>query len=200
MKKPPKAPPILTIEVRCAFAELVEISELIPRPDNPNDHSAEQIAIFAKVIATTGIRRAIVVSKQSGLMVTGHGLRLALMHLGLEQAPVDYQDFESAGIELAHVLADNRLAELSDINRAQLREHLSNLDTGALDMDATGFDYASLAAMMTAAPPKSAKVGKLWIKFAVPDNAFGREAMEILATVTKGLSLDLVTMTKGCEK
>jgi hypothetical protein len=49
------------------------------------------------------------------------------------------------------MIADNRIAELAEPDRSMLRELAEQLDTGALDMDLTGFDAEALEELMTAA-------------------------------------------------
>ena len=47
------------------------------------------------------------------------------------------------------MIADNRIAELSQFDNQTLKEILSEIDTGALDMDITGFDDSDLEQLMT---------------------------------------------------
>ena len=67
--------------------------------------------------------------------------------------PIDEQDFATEADEWAHLVADNRLAELADADSAMITELLGELDAGDLDMDLTGFDNESLEELMTAAAP-----------------------------------------------
>ncbi len=70
------------------------------------------------------------------------------------EVPVDEQDFATEADEWAHLIADNRIAELADADRAMLRDLAEELDTGDFDMDLTGFDANGLEELMTAAPPE----------------------------------------------
>src|SRR3990172_3499700 len=130
--------------IHCAHPRLVDLATLVPNPRNPNRHADAQIALLAKIIQHQGWRNPITVSKRSGFIVTGHGRLQAAQRLGLAQAPVDDQDFATEADEWAHVLADNRIAELADTDGAALKDLLLELDTGAFDMDLTGFDVAEL--------------------------------------------------------
>lgn len=130
--------------VRCAFDELVGIEKLVPNPRNPNQHPQSQIALLAKVIAHQGWRAPIVVSTRSGFIVAGHGRYEAAKALGLSQVPVDYQDFPTDADEYAHLVADNRIAELSEADEAGLRDILSELKASDFAMDITGFDAGAL--------------------------------------------------------
>jgi len=172
--KPLASPPLASsIPVHCAHLRLADIASLIPNPRNPNKHGDTQVALLAKVIRHQGWRAPITISKRSGFIVTGHGRLEAAKLLQVEQVPVDEQDFATEADEWAHLIADNRIAELADPSRAELATLLAELDTGDFDMDVTGFDYAALEELMTAEHPegeadaepqidKAAELNKEW--------------------------------------
>jgi len=137
------------IEVHCAHTEMVPLAKLVPNPRNPNRHPEKQIQLLAKVIAVQGWRAPITVSRQSGFIVRGHGRYDAATLLEAGEAPVDFQDYESEAAEWADLIADNRLSELSQMDTGILKDLLVEIDTGALDMDLTGFDGKALEALMT---------------------------------------------------
>ena len=123
--------------VRCTFTRMVDPRELRPNPENPNRHSQEQIRIYAKIIRHQGWRKAVVVSKLSGLVVTGHGAVATAIQNGWKLVPVDDQDFASQADEMQHCLADNQLSELSTISEEDLAKALGNL--GEDDRQFTAF-------------------------------------------------------------
>ena len=133
-----------TIPVHCAHARLADVTSLIPNPRNPNKHSDKQVALLAKVIRHQGWRAPITISKRSGFIVTGHGRLAAALLLQVEQVPIDEQDFATEADEWAHLIADNRIAELADADRSMIADLLGQLDAGGLDMDLTGFDMEAL--------------------------------------------------------
>lgn len=143
------------IAIRCAHAAVVAVSELKPHPANPNLHPDGQIALLAKVIQHQGWRSPICVSNRSGFIVAGHGRYRAAKLLGVATVPVDYQDFATEADEVAHLLADNRIAELSETDGALLKELLTELDTGAFDMDLTGFDTEEMERVINHYPAES---------------------------------------------
>jgi DNA modification methylase len=118
---------------------MVKIEDLRPHPKNPNKHGDEQIALLAKNIRHLGWRHPILVSAMSGYIVAGHARLEAAKLLNLAAVPVDAQPFASEADELAYLLADNRIAELADLQTAALKDLLEELDTGGFDMDLTGF-------------------------------------------------------------
>tara|TARA_Y100000588_G_scaffold364509_1_gene428232 strand:- start:454 stop:1704 length:1251 start_codon:yes stop_codon:yes gene_type:complete len=147
--KKPSPPNAARIDAQCAYDELKGLEALTPHPRNPNTHSEAQVALLAKVIKHQGWRAPIVVSKRSGFIVAGHARLKAAQQLGLDVAPVDFQEFETEADEWAHLVADNRIAELAEVDNAALKDLLLEMDTGAIDMDLTGFDHAALEELMT---------------------------------------------------
>jgi ParB-like chromosome segregation protein Spo0J len=139
--------------VNCAFDELVALEKLVPNPRNPNQHPQSQVALLAKVIAHQGWRSPVVVSTRSGFIVAGHGRYEAAKVLGLSAVPVDYQDFATEADEWAHLVADNRLAELAEADESALKGLLAELKAGDFDLDLAGFDAAALEALL-ADPPQ----------------------------------------------
>ena len=136
------------IAIYCAYDEVVEIHKLKPHPQNPNTHPEEQIELLAEIIKTTGWRAPITVSNLSGFIVKGHGRLMAAELLGCKTVPVDFQDYENESLELADLMADNRIAELSIIDRKKLLNLFEEFDTGEVDFKLSGYDeefYQQLA-------------------------------------------------------
>ena len=131
-----------TERVHCKYDDLIEAAELNPHPLNPNEHNESQITLLSKILSETGWRNPVVISKDSGLIVSGHGRVMAALQMDDKRVPVNYQAFDSEEDELAHLLADNRLAELSDFNSKGVVEILKQLEAEGTDLDLTGFmDY-----------------------------------------------------------
>ena len=135
------------IEAHCAFDKEVDVVDLIPHPRNPNKHDDRQIGLLAKIIRNQGWRNPIVVSERSGFIVPGHGRLEAAKVLNVEQVPVDSQAFTNEAEEYAHLIADNRIAELAEASRDELAELIRELE-GKIDLDLTGFDAPSLAELL----------------------------------------------------
>jgi hypothetical protein len=123
-------------KIYCTFTKMVSIAELLKlqHPLNPKRHPEEQVAAFKEIIRHNGIRRPITVSKLSGKIVAGHGLLQALEQLKAQHAPVDYQDFKDEAHELAHMMADNKLAEYGITDEAQLKAVVKQIEDGGLDV------------------------------------------------------------------
>jgi hypothetical protein len=132
------------MNIHCAHAAVVDVTDLRPNPRNPNKHPDEQVALLAKNIRALGWRHPVIVSKRSGLVVAGHARIEAARLLGTVQVPVDYQDFASEAEETAYLIADNRIAELAERDNAAIKDLLQELDTGETDMDLTGYTASAM--------------------------------------------------------
>ena len=136
------------IKVDCAFDKMVKVGDLTPNPRNPNTHPEEQIELFAKIIEYQGWRSPIIVSKRSGMIVKGHGRLMVAKHLGLEEVPVNFQDYESETMELADLMSDNQIAKVSEINKKKLMDLFEEFDSGEIEFELSGYDekfYKELA-------------------------------------------------------
>lgn len=102
----------------CRYSELIPYEKLKWHPKNPNHHPQKQINLLAQVIEENGWRNPIVVSTRSGFIVKGHGRWLAAKRLKVKSVPVEYQDYKNDTEELADLIADNQIAELSTMDEA----------------------------------------------------------------------------------
>ena len=134
--------------------EPVAVADLKPYPRNNRAHGDEQVALLAKNIRALGWRWPVIVSRESGYIVAGHGRIEAAKLAGLDAVPVVFQSFADPREEEAFRLADNRLPELAEIQTATIKDLLQELDTGDFDMDLTGYTAAEIENMMTAVPPE----------------------------------------------
>ena len=145
------------VPVYCAHDKIVPVAEVKPNPKNPNHHPEEQIELLAKIIKTQGWRAPVTVSTLSGLVVRGHGRLMAAKHLGLDCVPVDFQHYTSYDAELADLLADNKIAELAEIDSKMLAEVFQDIDPDAIDIDITGYSEEEyndiISALMDATTP-----------------------------------------------
>lgn len=148
-KKPQEKSGTETPPVMCQHSRMADIADLKPHPKNPNKHSDEQVALLAKNIRHLGWRHPIIVSKRTGFIVAGHARLQAAQVLNLTNVPVDEQDFASDTEERAYLIADNRIAELAEIQNAAIKDLLQELDTGEMDMDLTGYTEKAIEELMT---------------------------------------------------
>lgn len=123
--------------IKCEGIEMVEPHRLVPNPKNPNTHKSEQIDRIIKIIDFQGWRSPIVVSKQSGFIVVGHGRVEAALKAGWERVPVSYQDFADEAQEYAHLTADNAIASWSNLDLSKINTDIIDLGPD-LDVDLLG--------------------------------------------------------------
>lgn len=136
------------IKVYCAFDELMDVVRIVPNPRNPNQHGNKQIELLAKIIKSQGWRAPITVSNRSGFVVRGHGRLLAAQYLGVGQVPVDRQDYATEAEEWADLIADNRIAELSQVDDALLAGLMSDITITDFDIGLTGYSEKQLDNLM----------------------------------------------------
>lgn len=103
------------------------IDSIVPYEQNAKLHNDKQVEKIAKSISEFGwVGNPIVVNEQ-GVILAGHGRRLAALKLGLKDVPIKVIDNLSEAAQRAYRLADNRVA-LSDIDSAILQKELAELD------------------------------------------------------------------------
>ena len=182
----------MQLPIKCAHSELLSVKDLKSKvhPQNPKHHPAEQIASFRKILEHQGIRRPVVISKRSGLIVAGHGLLETLVVMRCDKAPVDYQDFATEADELAHMLADNKLAELGQINEAQVSKIIADIEGAGLDRELAGLiaeleTKTEIKPVSILPPPTMA-----WALIGIPIEHFGKvqKVLEMLPGEAKVLT------------
>ena len=129
------------VPVWCSHDAIVSVSDMRPAVNNPNQHPVEQIDLLAKIIKDQGWRWPIKVSTRSGCIVSGHCRLAAAKKAGLTSVPVDYQDYGSDESEIADMLADNRVQELSILDDDLAMSLVNDLNTAGYDTELTGFDF-----------------------------------------------------------
>lgn len=137
------------VPVYCSHDAVVDTIKMVPNPANPNKHPDDQIKLLAKIIKASGWRQPITVSKRSGFIVKGHGRLMAAQLAGFKQVPVDYQEYASEAEEYADLIADNRIAELAEIDQKMLADIFAEIDTGEIDLDQTGYTDKEVENLVT---------------------------------------------------
>lgn len=138
------------VPVHCAHDAIVDVAALVPNPKNPNTHPDNQIQLLGRIIRETGWRAPITVSKRSGFIVKGHGRLAAALLEGFKEVPVDYQHYDSEAQEYADLVADNRIAELAEIDQKMLADIFADIDTGEIPLELTGYTEDEVEDIVTA--------------------------------------------------
>ncbi len=100
-------------------------ARVTPYENNVKKHPPEQVARIAESIRKFGPDQPIVVDKY-GVIIKGHGRRLAMLSLGMKQLPVLVRDDLTEEEVKAARIADNRVA-ISDVDTDMLRDELASL-------------------------------------------------------------------------
>lgn len=126
---------------------VVPISSVKPDPRNARIHDERNINTIKKSLETYGQRKPIVVN-HDGIIEAGNGLYQAAKELGWSEiAAVMVKD--DGDHAKAYALMDNQSALLADWSMPDLKDLLQELDTGAFDMEATGFLDKEIEDLMT---------------------------------------------------
>jgi hypothetical protein len=125
------------IQIHAIHDALVPLKELEPHPKNRNKHSKEQIERLAKMYEYHGVRSPIIVSKESGFIVAGHGRLEAAIKAGMTDFPVVYQSFKDSDAEYAFLTADNAISEWSEIDLSGVNSDVQDLGPD-FDIDMLG--------------------------------------------------------------
>ncbi len=149
--------------------EMLALSALSPNPRNARRHPDKQVAQLAANIERFGFPVPIIVD-EANLIMAGHGRYQAAGKLGLDEVPVIRMSNLSEAEKRAFVLADNRLAELSDWDPEILGAELTALFEGGFDIAEIGFSTADLdfAIVEEAPPPRPGTVEE--VEFPDPAN------------------------------
>ncbi len=125
--------------------EYRHIDEIRPDPRNPRDHSRRQIKKLAGIIRKLGCNVPLLLDRNANLLA-GHARYQACKSLGLTEIPTICLEHLDQHQARAFMLADNRIAELSQWNEKILAEHLKELSELTLDLDVelTGFEMGEI--------------------------------------------------------
>lgn len=130
--------------------EIWDIEKLIPYEANAKKHPEEQVEKLATSITKFGWTSPIVVDAD-GIVIAGHGRRLAAIKLGLAKVPVVCRRDLSKAEADALRLADNRVTS-TDYDQALIQDELRRLSTelGAMDISLKdlGFDDKEISFTM----------------------------------------------------
>jgi len=119
------------------IAEMTPIEKVIPYERNAKKHSDDQIAVLSGLIRRHGWTQPIVVDKD-GVIIAGHGRRLAALKLGLAKVPVvwrrDLTKLEADALRLA----DNRVVS-TEYDTQLLQDSMAELHAEGILIEDYGF-------------------------------------------------------------
>lgn len=127
------------------MAEFIKIEDLKPHPENPREHTEEQIQKIAKSIHELDWGRPIIISKDNYILA-GEGAYLAAKNV-LKYKEVPFRRMKhmhDSPEAIAYMLADNKLNEESDWNYGKLQNIKNELGLLGFDASLTGFNEIEL--------------------------------------------------------
>ena len=125
--------------------EMWAVKDLIPYEKNAKKHPPEQIASLARSIDELGWTSLIVVDRD-GVIIAGHGRRLAAIELKRTHVPVIVRrDLDKAAADALR-LADNKNVS-NDYDQALIQEAVAALNLDGFDVSVIGFSDRELEAM-----------------------------------------------------
>ena len=127
------------------------LSKIIPYPNNPRTHPAEQITLLATMFVKYGIDQPIVVD-EDGIILKGHGRRAAAVEAGMKSFPVVQHLGLSEDDKRAIRVSDNQVQLLSGWDENLLRIELTDLKTAGYDLPLLGFNQVQLVSFMANVP------------------------------------------------
>lgn len=134
--------------------EMVPHGSIEPNPravKRSNHKSRRQLQAS---IRRFGIKGAIIVDRDSNMILAGNGLWKAAGDLGLTEVPIIRESFRSEADRRAFVLAYNKLAESSDWDMTVVEEELKFLLDSDYDFEITGFTTNDLDFAFVAKAPE----------------------------------------------
>lgn len=135
--------------------ETLKIKDIKPHPGNPRTHPDNAIDRLAKSITEYGWTNPILIS-QDGFILAGHARLKAAQKAKLKEVPVIRLPL-SGEKALSYMIADNKLQDMTEWDYPKLKDLLIELDTGAWEMEITGFDIEELEQLLTNPGPPPEK-------------------------------------------
>ncbi len=126
------------------------IGKLIPNPENPRKHTDDEIMVLVKNIKRFGFTNPILFQKKTGIIIAGHGRYKAAVSMHLPTVPAISWDIGNQDA-MAHMLADNRLGELSVWDIPRLKNALAELDGHGYDIRFSGFNDLNVDVLLSTA-------------------------------------------------
>lgn len=106
--------------------QLVDIDTLVDNPRNPNKHGDEQLRRLMASLELRGQNRPVLARRENHMLIAGHGVRMAAKRLGWPTIKVALWDTDQRTADAA-MLADNRLAQLSEADVDRVAELLREI-------------------------------------------------------------------------
>lgn len=166
---------------------------------NAMDHPDENLAAIMKSLQTFGQQKPIVALK-NGTIIAGNGTWDSARRLGWTEIAVVQFDDDKEVYAKAYAIADNRTAQLSTWNEANLQRAITEIKAEIVDATITGFDEKRIEKIIQTEAEREANKQKYYdeppteyfVNVKVKDEAEQRRLFEELAG--RGLECRLVLL------
>ena len=129
------------------------IDKIVPYAANARTHPPEQVALLAAILRKRGADQRIVVDDK-GIILKGHGRRLAAIEAGLKTFPITQRLGLSEREKREIRLEDNQVSLLAGYDPDLLRAELSELQVMGTPLVELGFTIPQIAEYTAAVPVK----------------------------------------------
>jgi len=139
---------------------LRNVDDLIPFPNNPKIHTAEQIDAIAANISRFGFDQPILIDDDDTIL-KGHGRQLGARKAGCAKVPTIVHKGLSFEEKWAIVISDNALPAMTGFDQVCLNVGLTSLAKIDFDLKLAGLGHMALSQqMLAAAAEPEAKAAK----------------------------------------
>lgn len=123
--------------------EMRQLFTIKPYPNNPRTHPPAQVALLADIMKKRGIDQPIVVD-EDGVILKGHGRRMAAELAGFKEFPVVVHRGLSDADKKAMRIEDNQVSLLSGWDQGLIRSEIQSIQLQGYDVALLGFPEATL--------------------------------------------------------
>ena len=125
----------------------VPIDSLIINPENVQKHDGKSVAAIAASLNEFGQQKPIVVNSDN-IVIAGNGTLEAAIALEWDEIAVVISDLDAEHLQKAYAIADNKTQEYAEWDWPNLANWLADIDTGDLNIEATGFTADEIKEMV----------------------------------------------------
>lgn len=130
------------------------LDQIKPYENNPRTHPDSQITFLATLLRKYGVDQPIVIDEH-GVILKGHGRRLAALQAGFKDFPVVVHKGLSDTDKRALRIADNQSALLSGWDDKLMKSELAELSAAGFELLTLGFDSKMLDSMLDSEMPEA---------------------------------------------
>jgi DNA modification methylase len=142
--------------------EMVPHGSIHPNPNNPRRHDRKQRRQLTSSVRRFGLKGALIVDRDTNMILAGNALWEAAGDAGMEEVPVIRASFATEADRRAFILAHNRLAESgSSWDKEIVEQELKFLFNKKYDFEITGFTTNDLDFAIVSEPDPALEVIEL---------------------------------------